>query len=87
MVIIIMKNETENKNTFSGKNILVTGGTGMIGRYVVEKLIQRGANVRIASLDDPSRAHPQAEFKRTDLTKVDNCLNACEGMDYVFHLA
>ena len=49
-------------------------------------LIESGAKVRIASLDDPSRAHPEAEFKRVDLTKFDNCLEVCEGMDYVFNL-
>ena len=72
---------------FRGKKILVTGGTGMIGRYVAALLLERGACVRIASLDDPSRAHPAAEFRQVDLTRLDNCLSACEGMDFVFHLA
>ena len=47
---------------YKNKKILVTGGTGLIGRPLVKKLIDNGANVRIASLDDPSRAHPDAEF-------------------------
>lgn len=72
---------------FTGKNILVTGGTGLIGRPLVEILIERGAKVRIASLDDPSRAHPDAEFKRVDLTRFENCMNVCKGMEIVFHLA
>ncbi len=67
--------------------VLVTGGTGMIGRYLVDALIERGCAVRIASLDDPARAHPKAEFRRMDLTRLDECLAACEGMDRVFHLA
>ena len=37
---------------YKGKNILVTGGTGMIGIPLVKKLIQLGAKVTIASLDD-----------------------------------
>ncbi len=74
-------------NFYKGKNILVTGGTGLIGRPLVEMLIEAGANVRIVSLDDPSRAHPEAEFLRLDLTDINNCLEACRGMDYVFHLA
>ncbi len=73
-------------NIYKDKKILVTGGTGLIGRPLVEMLIEAGAKVRIASLDDPSRAHPEAEFKRVDLTKFDNCLEVCEGMDYVFNL-
>jgi GDP-L-fucose synthase len=70
-----------------GAKVLVTGGTGMIGRYLVELLLERGAKVRIASLDDPSRANPAAEFRRADLTRFDECRGVCEGMDYVFHLA
>lgn len=72
---------------FKGKNILVTGGTGLIGRPLVEMLIERGVNVRAASLDDPSRAHPRSEFHRVDLTDFANCMKVCKDMDYVFHLA
>jgi len=74
-------------NFYKNKKVLVTGGTGLIGKPLVEMLINKGAKVRIASLDDVSRAHPKAEFKRLDLTKYDNCLEACKDNDYVFHLA
>ena len=73
--------------SYAGRKVLVTGGTGMIGRYLVELLIERGASVRIASLDDPSRAHPQAEFRRADLVRFDACMAVCDGMDDVFQLA
>ncbi|MBI5145310.1 MAG: NAD-dependent epimerase/dehydratase family protein [Candidatus Omnitrophica bacterium] len=72
---------------YKAKKILVTGGTGLIGMPLVEILLKEGSRVRIASLDDPSRAHPQAEFMRLDLSHLENCLKACEGMDYVFQLA
>jgi len=72
---------------YKDKNILVTGGTGLIGRPLVEKLINQGASVRIASLDDPSRAHPDADFMQLNLIKFDNCMKASKDMDYVFHLA
>jgi len=71
---------------FNNKNILVTGGTGMIGQPLVEMLSSMGAHVRIASLDDPSRAHPDADFLKTDLRFFDQCINACEDMDFVFNL-
>ena len=71
---------------YKDKKILVAGGTGMIGISLVKMLIKEGAQVRIASLDDGSRAHPQAEFKKVDLTKFENCKNVCEGVDYVFNL-
>ena len=73
-------------NIYKDKKILVTGGTGLLGRPLVEMLIEAGAKGRIASLDDPSRAHPEAEFRRADLTQFDNCLEVCEGMDFVFNL-
>ena len=74
------------ENMFRGKKVLVAGGTGLIGIPLVEMLVARGAKVRIASLDDPSRAHPQAEFKQTNLLTFKNCLEVCKGMDYVFNL-
>lgn len=74
-------------NIYKDKNVLVTGGTGMIGRYLVELLVDMGANVRIASLDDKSRAHLKAEFVKTDLTDYNMCVNVCRGQEYVFHLA
>lgn len=72
---------------YKNKKVLVTGGTGLIGRPLVEMLIENGAKVRIASLDDPSRAHPKAEFMQVNLMRFENCLNACERMEFVFHLA
>lgn len=69
------------------KRVLVAGGTGLIGIPLVRFLIEEeGARVRIVSLDDPSRAHPDAEFLCLDLLVPQNCLSACQGMDYVFNL-
>ncbi|MBI4223536.1 MAG: NAD-dependent epimerase/dehydratase family protein [Deltaproteobacteria bacterium] len=72
---------------FKDKKVLVTGGTGLIGRPLVEMLVEEGARVKIASLDDPSRAHPRAQFLRMNLMHFSNCREACEGADFVFHLA
>ena len=77
----------ETANSFKGRKVLVTGGTGMIGRALVELLLERGAHVRIASLDDPAGLPENVEFMRADLTLLDACLKACEGMEDVFHLA
>src|SRR3990167_8572390 len=72
---------------FENKSVLVTGGTGLIGRPLVDLLIERGAKVRIVSLDDPSRAHSKAEFIKLDLRYFKHCLSACENINYVFNLA
>lgn len=74
------------KFDFKGKRVLVAGGTGLIGTPLVELLIEGGARVRVVSLDDPSRSHPKAEFRQLDLSKFENCLEACRGQDYVFNL-
>ncbi len=58
----------------------------MIGRPLVQMLIDRGARVRIASLDNGARAHAQADYLCCDLTYFENCLKACNDMDIVFNL-
>ncbi|MDA2925942.1 NAD-dependent epimerase/dehydratase family protein [Acidobacteria bacterium AH-259-G07] len=72
---------------FKREKVLVTGGTGMIGRYLVELLLERGAKVRVVSLDGPDRVHEDTEFIRANLMDLNNCLRVCKEIDYVFHLA
>lgn len=75
-----------SSNFFADKKVLVTGGTGLIGKPLVELLLDEGADVRVVSLDDPSRADSRAEFMHADLTHFEACIKACEGMDIVFNL-
>ena len=72
---------------YANKNVLVTGGTGLIGRPLVELLLEAGAKVRVASLDDESRCPKGAEFVRGNLIQWDFCRKVVRDMDYVFHLA
>lgn len=74
-------------NFYKGKKVLVTGGTGLIGIPLVEKLLSHGASVTVVSLDDESRCPDGAAFLQLDLTQFENCKKACEGQDIVFHLA
>jgi GDP-L-fucose synthase len=71
---------------FSGKNVLVTGGTGLIGRQVVKILCDAGAHVKIVSLDRVT-VHPSAEHVYGDLTDFGFCRSITSDMNYVFHLA
>jgi GDP-L-fucose synthase len=81
-------NQNESyQNLFQNKNILVTGGTGLIGQPLVSKLLSFGAHVRVASLDPKERANPKTEFHQVDLTNSDNCLKVTKDIHYVFHLA
>lgn len=68
------------------KNILVTGGTGMIGRQIVDMLIAAQAKVKIVSLDR-IKVNAKAEHVFGDLVNFDFCKKICKGMDFVFHVA
>ena len=72
---------------FKNSNVLVTGGTGLIGSYLVNLLLERGANVIVVSLDSPSRCPKGAKFIRADLTHLSECVKVCGGSDYILHLA
>ena len=72
--------------SFDGKNILVTGGTGLIGRQVVSILAEAGASIRVASLDQVS-LEDRCEHIYGDLSEMEFCRSVVMDMDYVFHLA
>ena len=72
---------------YRGKQILVTVGTGLIGRPLVKLLQAAGADVRIAALDDPARAPSGVEFRRVDLRDFNQCMDVAEGCEIVFQLA
>ncbi len=74
-------------NYFSNKEILVTGGTGLIGKPLVDLLVKSNANVTVVSLDDKSRANENVKFIKSDLRNIDNCIDACKNKEIVFHLA
>lgn len=78
---------------YKNKKCLVTGGTGLIGRKVVELLLKEGAIVNVVSLDE-IRFNPHEykygnhiDYHTADLRDYDNCLDFTFGMDFVFHLA
>jgi len=71
---------------FVGRNIIVTGGTGLIGRQVVDILCNAGAKVKIVSLDK-IKVSKQAEHVLGDLTSFEFCKDITKDMDFVFHVA
>ena len=66
---------------------LVTGGTGMIGRYLVKRLIEKGEDVVVASLDNEGLCPSGAMFRKLDLRYLENCIDVCKDIDTVYHLA
>jgi GDP-L-fucose synthase len=71
---------------FQNKNVLVTGGAGMVGRALVSKLLKLGANVEIADLHKPSDLEPEVKFTTGDLRYLNVCEEICKGKDYVFNI-
>ncbi len=71
---------------FVGRNVLVTGGTGLIGRQVVAILYDAGAHVRIVSLDKIN-VNDKAEHVYGDLTSFEFCKDITKGVVFVFHVA
>lgn len=74
-------------NFYANKKVLVTGGSGLIGRPLVEQLIQNNAQVTVASLDHPSRVPQGVIFKQIDLREFSSCMEVCKDQEIVFQLA
>lgn len=72
--------------SFIGKNVLVTGGTGLIGRQIVNILCDTGAHVKVVSLDKIN-INEKADHIYGDLTSFEFCKDITKGMNFVFHVA
>jgi len=72
--------------SFDSKNILVTGGTGLIGRQVVDILCDVNAYVSTVSLDEVKLRDDVGHYV-VDLSCFNECKRLIEGRDYVFHIA
>ena len=71
---------------FKNKKILVTGGTGLIGRQLIKAFNENDIKVISVSLDD-YKLDDFNEYLYGDLTNLDFCRKITKGCDYIFHLA
>lgn len=75
---------------FKNKKILVAGGTGTIGIPLVRRLLKNGADVTVASIDDPEYARElfggDVRFVQKNLIDFDNCLEVTRGQEMVLNL-
>jgi UDP-glucose 4-epimerase len=74
------------QDALAGRRILVTGGSGFIGRHVVADLSGAGARVRV--LDLQPHPDPEVELVQGDLAEPETLQDALHGgVDGVVHLA
>jgi len=75
----------------SDAHVLITGGAGLIGSHLAQRLLDGGATVRVAddlSKGDKERVPDGTEFTKADLTDKDDVDQIItEELDIVFHLA
>lgn len=82
--------------SWSGRQVVVTGGEGFIGSHLAERLVGLGARVRVLALYnfsgsrgwlDESEAGSEVEVVFGDVRDRDSLGPAFAGVDTVFHLA
>jgi 2-alkyl-3-oxoalkanoate reductase len=67
---------------------LVTGGTGFLGRHIVERLLVQGRTVTVlARRPAPDLEKRGVRFVAADLADADAVRSACRGIETVFHVA
>ena len=88
-------------NTFTGKTLLITGGTGSFGNAVLKRFLTTDiGEIRIFSRDEKKQddmrheyqaAYPEyankLKFYIGDVRDISSLRNAMHGVDYIFHAA
>ncbi|MGQ7944934.1 TIGR01777 family oxidoreductase [Flavobacterium sp. WC2509] len=69
-----------------GKNVLITGGTGFIGRYLTEKLVKKGYKVSILTRNSKPNTE-NVSYYIWDVATQSIEEEAVQNADYIIHLA
>jgi nucleoside-diphosphate-sugar epimerase len=74
-------------NFWGNKKVLITGGTGFLGKYLVSILLQLSSNVFILDFYAPNWDISKIIFIKADVKDKDKISIVCKNKDIVFHLA
>jgi nucleoside-diphosphate-sugar epimerase len=67
-------------------NLLVTGGSGFIGKYLINELLKHDFEVKVLTRQKKLDI-PKIKIVNGDITKIKDCLFALNNVDVVFHNA
>ena len=67
--------------------VLITGGTGVLGRELVPRFLDAGYTVRVMSRRARSERDPDVEWARASLETGEGLANAVAGADVIVHAA
>ncbi len=65
--------------------ILVTGGSGTVGKYIVDELLQHNYSVGVLDLLPPKKS--SVKFHKVDVLQLADVLSAVKGYDAIIHSA
>lgn len=86
-------NETTAGPDWEGVRVLVTGGASFIGSHLVDRLVEAGAQVRVAddfssgTMENLEQSLDRIDLRTGDLRGSEFTRDASEGQQVVFHLA
>jgi len=69
------------------KKIVVFGGSGFLGSYLVDELLRNNFNIIIADTQKPKINHPNQKFAKINILDLDNVKSIIKNADVVFNLA
>lgn len=93
--------EIKKMSLFTGKTLMITGGTGSFGNAVLNRFLQTDiGEIRIFSRDEKKQDDMRHEYQVKmpevadkikfyigDVRDLQSCKNAMHGVDYIFHAA
>jgi dihydroflavonol-4-reductase len=83
----------QSSSSPSGEGILITGGTGFLGAYIIRALVEKGYGVRAIRRHNnfpsyiPKEIFDKVEWVEGDILDVVSLEDAMEGVDTVIHSA